>query len=453
MKNESNIYNDDKISIPPEATFVVSSKSNGIFHERSMDAQEIISRKPGFIEKWSLLLFMFVLLLLIAGTWFIKYPDIIETTGTLTGDNAPKEIVALQTGRLIQLFVSTGEHVSKNEMIGWLESTANTQEVIDLSHLLDSSLNLIEEGNPENISRLFNMPFQNLGELQVPYQVFNSALQQYKDYLVNGFYVHKKQMVLKDMETLQQMDASIEQQKSLTRQDEDSSAKSLKMNKYLFDEKVISAEEYRTENSKYVNKQMAIPQLDASILSNQNQQRDKLKELEQLEHDVLQQKMIFEQTLQTLKSSVDDWLHKYTIQSPLEGTIFFTLPLQKNKFIEQGKLLGYVNPPGTKYYVELYLPQNNFGKVSPGMQVQLRFDAYPYQEVGFVKGMLDYISPIATDSGFLATVHLSNGLTTNLKNNIQYKNGLKAQAVVITKNMRLLERLYYNIVKATSVGK
>jgi len=146
-------------------------------------------------------------------------------------------------------------------------------------------------------------------------------------------------------------------------------------------------------------------------------------------------------------------LHKYTIQSPLNGTVFFTLPLQKNKFIEQGKLLGYINPPDSKYYVELYLPQNNFGKVAVGMQVQLRFDAYPYQEVGFIKGYLDYISPIATDSGFLATVHLNNGLATNLKNNIQFKNGLKAQALVITKNMRLLHRLYYNIVKATSPGK
>jgi HlyD family secretion protein len=260
-------------------------------------------------------------------------------------------------------------------------------------------------------------------------------------------------MLLNDIVTLQQMNAAIEKQKSLTKEDEDSSKRTLEMNKRLFDEKVISAEEYRIEKSKNVNKQMAIPQLNANILSNQNQQRDKLKELEQLQHDVAQQKIIFEQALQTLKSSVDDWMHKYTIQSPIDGTIFFTLPLQQNKFIEAGKLLGYINPPDSKFYVEVYLPQNNFGKVDTGMQVQLRFNAYPYQEVGFVKGRLDYISPIATDSGFLASVHLNNGLTTNLKNNIQYKNGLRAQAIVITKNMRLLQRLYYNIVKATSPGK
>lgn len=338
-------------------------------------------------------------------------------------------------------------------MIGWLESTANTQEVFFLSEQLDSSLKLLTKEQSENLSNLFKNNYQNLGELQVPYQVFTTALQQYNDYLINGFYVRKKEMLQKDIGSLRQMNSSIEMQKNLTRQDEDSSRKSLEMNKYLFDEKIISAEEYRVENSKHINKQMTIPQLNTSILATQNQQRDKLKELEQLEHDVTQQKIIFEQALQTLKSSVDEWIHKYTLQTPLDGTVFFTLPLQQNKFIEQGKLLGYINPPDSKFYVEMYLPQNNLGKVDTGMLVQLRFDAYPYQETGFVKGKLDYVSPIATNSGFLATIRLDNGLETNLKNNIQYKNGLKAQAIVITKNMHLLERLYYNIIKATSVGK
>ena len=76
-----------------------------MFPRRSEAAQEIISRKPGFLEKWALLLFMAILLLLVGATWFIRYPDIIESSGTLTGTNAPKEIIPLQTGRLIKLFV------------------------------------------------------------------------------------------------------------------------------------------------------------------------------------------------------------------------------------------------------------------------------------------------------------------------------------------------------------
>lgn len=87
------------------------------------------------------------------------------------------------------------------------------------------------------------------------------------------------------------------------------------------------------------------------------------------------------------------------------------------------------------------------------MRVQLRFDAYPYQEMGFVKGKLDYVSPIASDSGFLASVHLLNGLHTNLNRTIHYKTGLKSEALIITKDMRLLERMYYSVRKSISPKK
>lgn len=175
--------------------------------------------------------------------------------------------------------------------------------------------------------------------------------------------------------------------------------------------------------------------------------RDKQKEIDQLNHDIVQQQKIFEQALHTLKSHVEEWLYEYTIRSPSNGTIVFVRPVQKNQYIELGKLLGYVNPPDSKYFAELKLSQNNFGKADTGMKVQLRFEAYPYQEMGFVPGTLNYISNVAIDSGFIGTVRLTKGLKTNQNKELQYKPGLKAQALIITKDMRLLERLYYNIVK------
>jgi HlyD family secretion protein len=33
--------------------------------------------------------------------------------------------------------------------------------------------------------------------------------------------------------------------------------------------------------------------------------------------------------------------------------------------------------------------------------VQLKVNSYPYEEFGYIQGKLDYISNVATDSGFL----------------------------------------------------
>lgn len=66
------------------------------------------------------------------------------------------------------------------------------------------------------------------------------------------------------------MDSSLYKQRQLTQKDNDLSEKSLKMNEQLYKEKVISLDEYRIQQSKFINKQMAIPQVNASIFSNQN---------------------------------------------------------------------------------------------------------------------------------------------------------------------------------------
>lgn len=421
--------------------------------ERSEEAQEIISRKPDFFEKWSLIIFLILLVWLFIGTWFVKYPDIIEASAILSGHNAPKEVLPLQTGRISKLFVQNNQQVAKGDMIAWIESTANTQEVINLYDKLETGNNFLTENKAASVVGLFRNKYNNLGELQNAYQTFVTALQHYNDYIVNGFYEKRKSMLQSDMVSLGAMQQKTVDQIKLQKQDNELTKKSFEMNDILLKEKVISEEEYRKAKSQYIVKQMSIPQYEASIISQQAQIRDKQKEIDQLNHDILEQKIVFEQALQTLKSNVEDWLRKYTIQAPIDGVVVFAKPLQQNQFVEQGRLLGYINPPDTKYYAEVKLAQYNFGKVDTGMQVQLRFDAYPYQESGFVKGTLNYISNVAVDSAFIGTVRLDNGLITNQNKNIPYKYGLKAQALIITQDMRLLERMYYSIVKATSVKK
>ncbi|MGI8638317.1 MAG: hypothetical protein ACR2KZ_23230, partial [Segetibacter sp.] len=89
----------------------------------------------------------------------------------------------------------------------------------------------------------------------------------------------------------------------------------------------------------------------------------------------------------------------------------------------------------------------NFGKVKKGEKVLLKFPSYPSQEFGSVTGELDYISAIPADSGYMAKIILPHGLVTSYNKEVQYREGLTARAEIITKNMRLIERLYYNLRK------
>jgi multidrug efflux pump subunit AcrA (membrane-fusion protein) len=239
---------------------------------RSEASMEIIGRQPGFAERWALFIFLGLLLLLAAGTWVVRYPDIVETRATLSAFNSPAEVNAPQQGRLGKLFVKGGQQVLEGDTITWIKSA--------------------------------------------------------------------------------------------------------------------------------------------------------------------------------IKSDLPD-----VVTAPISGTIFFDHAVQQGEFLEKGERLGYVMPVDMRYYARLYVPPSKLGNLDSGMQVQLRFDAYPYQEFGFVKGKLVHISAVASDSGFLATVFLDNNLQTNQQKTIPYIKGLKADALVITRDKRLLQTLYDNIVGPSRVKK
>jgi len=235
--------------------------------------------------------------------------------------------------------------------------------------------------------------------------------------------------------------------KKLSQQDLNLTQESFDANNSLYKDKVISLQELRDIRSKLVSKQMNIPQYESSILSNENLQISKQKEIDELDHNIGQQKIIFLQSINTLKSLVSEWERKYIIKAATSGRIVFLIPLQENQFLQNGKVVGFVNPTSTKFYAQVTLPQNNFGKINLGQKVQLRFDAYPFEEFGIVEGKLQYISKVPSDSGYLCNIELPNGLVTNYKRQLQFRNGLKSKALIITKDLRLAERFYYTIFK------
>jgi multidrug resistance efflux pump len=420
---------------------------------RSEIAQDIISRRPGGVERYSLLLFLLALVIIFITCMFIHYPEVIETRMRLTAANAPKEIMTHTDGKLVRLFAHNDQVVSAGTQIGWMESIGSHQSVLRLSDMLDSAVVLLNNGRIQECSEVFEENIDKLGELQDTYQRFMLARQQFNDYLINGFFARKQHYFQDDIKSLKAMKEAFAKQLDLYKRDLELSNESYRMNKTLFEERVVSNEEFRNAHSRSISKELAIPQLDASIIGNESQQRSLVKEIDQLSHDTNIQRFLFAQALQSFKSAVDDWKHKYILLAPTSGKISFITSVQENQFLNSERLLGYVNPSNNQFYAEAYLSQSNFGKVDTGLQVQLRFDAYPYQEYGSLKGKVNYISKVAYDSGFLVTVKLDTVLVTDNHQVIPYKNGLNAEAMIITRDIRLLQRLYYDVTKSITLKR
>jgi multidrug efflux pump subunit AcrA (membrane-fusion protein) len=414
---------------------------------RSELVQEIVSTKPGFLVRYGIVLFGLILLLLIVVCWFIQYPDVVPAKSKLTSINAPKEIISKSTGRLVKLFSKEGDNVVQGQYIGYMESTGEFDNVIRLSKDVDTATTLFNSNKLEMALPYLQNEYANLGELQQNYQTFTTAYQTFKNYLSTGFYIRKKTMLANDLSLLKKMYANLLQQKGLNSEDLALQQKTFEANQSLKNDKVISELDYRNETSKLISKKLTLPQISSAIIANEAQQNEKQKEIAELENTIAQQKTFFSQALHTFKSEVDEWKQKYVLIAPTNGKIAFATFLQENQQVNANQVLCFVNPQNTAYYAEVYIPQTNFGKVQKGQAVLLKFPSYPFEEYGSVKGKVDFISNIPTDSGYIAKVTLPQGLHTIYKKQVQYREGLIAQGEIVTKNMRLLERFYYNMVK------
>ncbi len=415
---------------------------------RSTIVNEIVSSKPGFLIRWGITIFLAVLLMMGGATFFIHYPDVINGRARLTSVNAPKEVRTHTEGKLIQLLASEGEEVKANAVLGYMEARARHSSVLELSAITDSMQRLLLNNRTESAMALAasaaspaDVPIDLLGEVQPAYQTFAQALIQFRQYLSSGYYLQKKGMLQKDIDYLRRLHQNLEDQRRMQQQDISLAKESFSAQQQLKDEQVISSNDFRNEQSKLISKTMSIPQMNASIISNESSQHEKQKEIMQLENEIAQQKSIFLQALNTLKAQLDEWKIKYLLMSPIAGKVAFSGFLQENQQLQANQPVCYINPGNSQYYAEVHIPQTNFAKVKLGQKVLLKLVAYPYQEYGALEGRLEFVSAIPTDSGYAGRITLPTGLRTNYKKTVFYRDGLSAQAEIITDDVHLSDRL------------
>lgn len=405
----------------------------------SEEVQDIINRPPSAIIRWGLTVFFGLCLMFVFLMYWIQYPDILKASFRLTSEQSPKSILSKIDGRLIKLHIKNQEQVTKNEVLGYIESTTDHEQVLSLLRFLDTF-----EENENLFLQNRKLDFKRLGELQSSFQAFKAAYLQYISFLSGGFYLQKKALLLQDLEHLKSLEQNLQTQKKIQAQDYILAEKEFKIQEKLYADKVIPVLEFTREESKMMSKKMPLQQLESNLINNLTSQIGKQKEILELDKTISEQKSIFFEALKTLQSNLYTWQQKHVLIAPITGKLHYSTFLQEKQMLQTGQELFWVSTENQETYGELYIPQFNFGKVKVGQEVNIKFNAYPFQEFGMVKGKIEFIAEIPIkDSIFLAKVVLPKGLTTNYHKKIVYQSKMTATADIITQKNRLIDKLFY----------
>ena len=146
-----------------------------------------------------------------------------------------------------------------------------------------------------------------------------------------------------------------------------------------------------------------------------------------------------------LENYIVRWKTEFTIKAPISGRVDYSGRIKTNQLISSGDRLFAIIPPTGKYETVLDLPAQGFGKVEVGQEVKLKLDNYPYNEYGFVNGKISKMASLPKEDSYQVEVILENALTSSYNINLEYSPEMTATAEVITKDLRLIERLFNSL--------
>lgn len=418
-----------------------------IENQHSEEVEEIITAVPSWILRWGLTVFFMVLIALLLFSALIKMPDTLSGKLKIESVSRPEEIIAHSQGKLTALFVNENSMVDSGTVLGYIESNARPEQVIEIGQVTDQIQMLASSDQLEEISSVSLSSSQHLGELQSSFLIFSQSFIEFRSFLENGFYAQKRRSIQQEMMDLELQKGRLKNQMIIYRQDFAIAEKEFEANKKLLEGKVISPMEYKREESKFINKKIPLENIQSSLLGNSSSKNLKEQEIKELDNQVMMHKAGFLAKVNQFKSEIDNWKLGHVLTAGSKGKVVFNHFIREGDFIESNKPLFYITKGATgKFEGEMMLSQYALGKVRVGQEVVIRLNAFPYQEYGVLKGKITYLSELAiADSLYIARVSFSNEGKTSYQKDLKLKNGLLADAEIVTQKRSLLTKLFSNV--------
>lgn len=415
----------------------------------SEDVQEIISSVPNWLLRWGLTVFFLILLAIVSFSALIKMPDKVSGKLKIESSNSPEEIVPHLEGKLVKLFIKENSVVDSGLLLGYIESNAKAEKIIEVSKQINQLQVQAIEGKLDQLNNFNINASEHLGELQSSFLFFSESLNNFRSYLSHGVYFQKKQMIYNEIIELGLQKKRMFNQKQIYQQDYEIAEKEFQAQQKLVEGKVISPLEFKREESKYINKKLPLENIASALLSNGIMQNLKQQELVELDNQVSLEKANFLAKINQFKSEIDNWKMEHLLIARTNGKVVFNQFIKEGDWIEANKPLFYISSKHEDRYVgEMQIGQYALGKVSEGQTVIIRLKAFPYQEYGFLKGRITYLSQqnSSKDTSYIARVVFDNGKISSYNKELRLKNGLIADAEIITKHRSLLGKLFSSLV-------
>lgn len=417
---------------------------------RSGEVQEILGGVPSRLVRYGILIFAVIFALLIVFSFVFSYPDVLRSNIVVTTEKPPATLVARATGKIDKLFVKDREKVSAGKIIALIENPANYIDVLRVEEIIKMAQSDFDTLNFSSQIR-FSKSLQ-LGSVQEFYSIFLTKYDELKDFNQRNYYTLKEGSYKEQLKNANILYNRLWEQKVAIDKEFQIKQRNYERQKKLLAGEVVSNIEFEKAESEMLSKKSELDGLRSDLAQQQidiSELDQKLIENDKEFHDYkIQYESALLEAFNNLKSEVSNWFLTFVIRSPIDGTVSFNNFYAENQNIAEGDRAFTIVPDDVGQVIgKVELPVRGSGKVKEGLDVNVKFDNYPYMEFGLVRGKVKNVSLVPENNFFMVEVEFPDGLVTNYGNSLQMQNQLMGQVGIITEDLRLIQR-FFNPLKA-----
>lgn len=414
---------------------------------RSEEVQEILEATPNWMIRWGNMLILLLILMLLFISWFVKYPDTINSSAIITTKLPPQKEYAKISAKIASILVSDNQLVKADTPLAIIENTANFKHVFLLKSIIDTiTIN----------NTTFNFPFDELpilflGNIEAEYALFENS---YIKYQLNRQYKPFSNEANANRSTKNELQVRLEILKSQKKNNQlelNNQEIIFERNKTLFERGVISKQDFEQAEILYSQAKRNFANMDVSISNiteaiNNIDKNSRITTIDKTREDISLLKNVI-QSFNQLKQATKTWELQYVLKSNINGKVSFLNTWTENQMVNSQDLIFTIIPEKNSAFIAyLKSPAQNSGKLKAGQRVNIKLQNYPDKEFGTLQGQIEQIALFPNKDGqYLITVSLPKTLITSYKKEISFRHEMNGSAEIITDDLRLIERFFYKI--------
>ncbi|RZJ52339.1 MAG: HlyD family efflux transporter periplasmic adaptor subunit [Flavobacterium sp.] len=409
----------------------------------SEEVRDVLSDPPKAIQKWGNTILLGFIIILFLISWFVKYPDIINSQITITTNIPPQKLIVRTSGKIDKILVKDRALVKQNTPLAVLENSAKYQDVFLLKSIVDTI----------DIEKT-KFPFEKFGYVQLG-DVESTFANFRKEYIADQlntklqpYHVEDVAQNYEGIQLKERLDLLISQ-KEINQRELVLQKNELDRYEVLFQKGIYSSQEVERQRLVYLQAQKGyknllstISQLKSSLNDlNRNSKTTHINENKEsinLENNKVQ-------AFYQLKKAIKDWELSYVLRSSIDGKITFLQIWSENQSVEVGATIFAIIPNNENGYIgKVSAPALNSGKIKIGQTVNVKLTNFPDREFGIIKGKIKAVSLTPDKEGnLLIDVSFPDGLKTSYKKDIAFQQEMQGRSDIVTQDLRLIERLLY----------